>query len=121
MSSTPTSSAQVGSVTAAGPTAGTVVATVTPGAGIWEITGTVSVTGVSVVAAESNNVRLRQNTNPLLANIPMPCTTAGSGVPVTFGPVLATTDADDTINVIVIANATATAIYAAQICCKRVD
>lgn len=113
--------AQAGAVTTAGPTAATVVATVTPGtAGLWEVTAAVSISGVSVVAAESNNMGIYQTAAAKIAPIVFAATTAGTPQPVTVGPMVLNLSAVDTVNVKVIANATSTAIYGAQIICRRV-
>lgn len=111
-----------GSGTQTAPTAGTVIATVTPGtAGLWEVSVTVSISGVSAVAVESNNMGLYQTAAAKLAPIVFAATTAGTPQPVTSPPVLLNLSAVDTVNVKAIANATAvTPIYAAQIICRRV-
>lgn len=110
-----------GSATSTGPTAGTVVATVTPGtAGLWEVTVTLSISGVSVIAAESNNMGLYQTAAARLAPLVFAATTAGVPAPVTTGGIILNLSGADTVNVKAIANATATAIYAAQIICRRV-
>lgn len=107
--------------TSTGPAATTVVATVTPGtAGLWEVTVTLSISGVSVVAAESNNMGLYQTAAARLAPLVFAATTAGVPTPVTSPPVTLNLSAVDTVNVKAIANATATAIYAVQIICRRV-
>lgn len=107
--------------TQTGPTAGTVIATITPGtAGLWEIMAEVSITGTSVVAAESNNVALYQTSTARLNPIPMPSTTAGVNPPVAIGPLVLNLSGADTVNIKALANATGTAIYAAAIICRRV-
>lgn len=107
--------------TQTGPTAATVIATVTPGtAGLWEINAEVSITGTSVVAAESNNVALYQTSTARLNPIPMPATTAGVNPPVTIGPLVLNLSGADTVNIKALANATGTAIYAASIIARRV-
>lgn len=110
-----------GSGTQTGPAAGTVVATVTPGtAGLWEVTVVVSISGVSVIAAESNNMGIYQTAAAKLSPVVYAATTAGTPQPVPSGPMILNLSAVDTVNVKAIANATATAIYAAQIICRRV-
>lgn len=110
-----------GAGTQTGPAAATVIATVTPGtAGLWEIFAEVSVTGTSVVAAESNNVALYQTAAAKINPIPMPATTAGVNPPITVGPLVLNLSGADTVNIKALANATATAIYAASIICRRV-
>lgn len=112
---------QAGAVTTAGPTAATVIVTITPGvAGLWEISGTVSVTGTSVIAAESNNIGLYQTAAAKIAAIPMPCTTAGSGAAVPIPTTVLNLSATDTVNMKVIANATATAIYAGSLVARQI-
>lgn len=107
--------------TSTGPAAAAVIATITPGtAGIWEILAEVSITGTSVVAAESNNVALYQTATARLNPIPMPATTAGVNPPVTIGPLRLNLSGADTVNIKALANATATAIYAASIIATRV-
>ncbi len=104
-----------------GPAAAAVLATVTPGtAGLWEITGTASITGTSVVAAESNNIALYQTSTARLNPVPMPASTAGTAAPITFGPVILNLSGADTVNVKALANATATAIYAVSVTARRV-
>jgi hypothetical protein len=111
-----------GSGTQTAPTAATVIATVTPGtAGLWEVTVTLSISGVSAVAVESNNMGLYQTATARLAPIVYAATTAGTPQPVTTGPIILNLSAVDTVNVKAIANATATTpVYAAQIICRRV-
>ncbi len=97
------------------------VATVTPGtAGLWEVTGTASITGTSVVAAESNNIALYQTATARLNPIPMSATTAGTAAPIAFGPVILNLSGADTVNVKALANATGTAIYAVSVTARRV-
>lgn len=111
---------QAGTATAAGPAAAAVIVTITPGtAGLWEITGTLSVSGVSAVAVESNNVALYQTSTARLALIPMPCTVAGSpaiNIPTTILNLSAT----DTVNMKVLATSTGTAIYAGSLVARLV-
>jgi hypothetical protein len=107
--------------TQTGPTAATVIATITPGtAGIWEITADVSITGTSVVAVESNNVALYQTSTAKINPVPMPATTAGVNPPVPIGPLTLNLSGADTVNIKALANATGTAIYAASIIARRV-
>ncbi len=116
-----TVTAQAGG-TSTGPAGGATIVTVTPGtAGIWEVTGGVSVTGTSVVGAESNNMGLYQTAASVLVPIPMPCTTAGSGMVQPFGPLLLNLSGADTVNVKAIGAATATAVYAASVVARRVS
>lgn len=111
---------QSGAATSAGPTAATVIVTITPGtAGLWEITGTLSVTGTSVVAVESNNVGLYQTSTARVPLIPMPCSTAGSPA-ITIPPTILNLSAADTVNMKVLANATGTAIYAGSLVARLV-
>jgi hypothetical protein len=110
-----------GSGTQTAPTAATVIATVTPGtAGLWEVTFTISISGTSVVATESNNMGLYQTAAAKINPIPSVATTAGF-VPLTFGGVILNLGASDTVNIKAIGNATATTpIYAAMIVCRLV-
>lgn len=113
--------AQVSSSAAAPGAVGT-VATVTPGtAGLWEVSGTVSISGTTVAANETNNMRLRQTTTAVLSAIPIGVnsTTGAPGV-VPFGPVILNLSAADTVNVVSIAAATGSSIYGAQIVCRLV-
>jgi hypothetical protein len=108
--------------TATAPTAATVIATCTPGtAGIWEVVATVSISGVSAVAAESNNMGLYQTASARLAPIVFAATTAGVAVPVSTAPILLNLSGVDTVNIKAIGNATSTTpIYAASIVCRLV-
>ena len=104
-----------------GPAAAAVLATITPGtAGLWEVVVTASVTGVSVIAAESNNIGLYQTAAAKLNPIPMPASTAGVTPPVKTDPIILSLSATDTVNVKAIANATATAVYAVSIVARQV-
>jgi hypothetical protein len=111
-----------GAATSAAPTAGTVVATVTPGtAGLWEVTGSLSVTGTTTVAAESNNMGLYQTATARLSLIPFgDVGTAGVNGAVPFGPVVLSLSAADTVNVKAIGNATGSSVYAASVICRLV-
>jgi hypothetical protein len=112
--------AQVGGSVSA-PGAGATIATVTPGvAGLYEITGTVAISGTTAAAADANNMRLRQNSTSLLANIPIGLATTGNLGAVPFGPVLAQLAAADTVNVVAVGAATAGSVYGAQINCRLV-
>lgn len=113
--------AQVSAAVAA-PTAGTDVATVTPGtAGLWEITGSVSIAGTTVGATDSNNMNLKQTATTKYTAIPIGVqSTTGSNGAVPFGPLTLNLSATDTVHVTAIASATGSSIYAAQINCKLV-
>ena len=114
--------AQVGTSTAA-PAAGATVATVTPGtAGLWEVSGTVSIGGNTVTAADTNNMQLRQTSTVVLTAIPIGVATgtAAASANVPFGPVVLNLTAANTVNVIAVGNATASSIYGAQIICRRI-
>lgn len=108
--------------TATSPGALGTVATVTPGAaGLWEITGTVSISGTTVATAETNNVQLRATTTAILTNIPIGVqSTTGAPGAVPFGPVLVTLTAANTVNVVSVGAATTGAIYGASIYCRLV-
>lgn len=107
---------------AAAPGALGTVATVTPGtAGLWEVSGTISISGTTVAAAETNNMQLRQTTTARLTNIPIGVNgvTGAPGV-ATFGPVILNLSAADTVNVVAVGASTASSIYGAQIVCRLV-
>jgi hypothetical protein len=108
--------------TASAPTAGTVVATVTPGtAGLWEVTVTVSVSGTTVVATDSHNMQLNQTATARLSPIVYPVTgVTGNPAVATTVPVILSLSAVDTVNVKAIASATASSVYAASVTCRRV-
>lgn len=112
---------QAGS-TAAAPAAAATVATVTPGtAGLWEITGTVAISGTTVAAADSNNMRLSAAGSTVLANIPIGVqATTGSPGSYPFGPVVVNLAAPDTVTVTAVSNATASSVYAASIVARLV-
>ena len=105
----------------AAPTAGTVVATCTPGtAGLWEVEGSIAITGTTVAATDSNNMGLYQTgTSRQVLQIAVPGTT-GSTVGWSFGPVVLNLSGADTVNIKAIASATASSSYNAQIICRRV-
>lgn len=113
--------AQVSSSAAAPGAVGT-VATVTPGtAGLWEVSGTVSISGTTVATAETNNMRLRQTAATVLANIPIGVnSTTGAPGAVPFGPVILNLSDTDTVNVVAVGASTASSIYGAQIVCRLV-
>lgn len=112
--------AQVGGKATA-PTAGTVIATVTPGtAGLWEATVTLAITGTTVATADSNNFAINQTAGAKISPVPFPVnSTTGNPSPVTQVVVLNLSGAD-TVNVTAIANATASSIYSASIVCRRI-
>lgn len=103
------------------PTAGTVVATVTPGtAGLWECTVTLAVTGTTVATADSNNFAINQTAAAKMSPVPFPVNgTTGSPSEVVVTVVLNLSGAD-TVNVTAIANATASSIYSAAVVARRV-
>lgn len=107
---------------AAAPSAGTAIATLTtPAAGTYEVFGTLSVSGTTVAAAESNNFNLKQGATTLLTNIPI-AVNALTGTPgaVPFGPVVVTLDGSTSVTVNAVGNATVSSIYAAQLVGRRV-
>lgn len=107
---------------AAAPGALGTVATVTPGtAGLWEISGTVSISGTTVAANETNNMQLRVTTTAVLTNIPI-AVNGVTGAPgaVPFGPVVVSLTAANTVNVVAVAAATASSIYGAQIVARLI-
>lgn len=89
-------------------------------AGLYEISGTVSVTGTSVVAVESNNMGLYQGSTARIAAIPMPATTAGSPA-VPYPTCVLNCAAADVISIKCVATATATAVYAASLVARQVN
>lgn len=104
------------------PTAATVVATCTPGtAGLWEITGSVAISGTTTVAADSHNTALNQTSTARLSPIPFGLiSTTGASGDVKFGPVILNLSATDTVNITAIANATASSVYAAAVVARLV-
>ncbi|HWB34546.1 MAG TPA: hypothetical protein VHA75_00825 [Rugosimonospora sp.] len=113
--------AQVATSTAA-PGAGATVATVTPGAaGLWKVSGTVSISGTTVAANETNNARLIAGSTTILSAIPIAVNgTTGAPGAVPFGPVILSLTAADAVKVVAIAASTGSSIYGAQICCQLV-
>jgi hypothetical protein len=113
--------AQVSS-SAAAPGAGGTVATVTPGtAGLWEISGTISISGTTVAANETNNMQLRQTSTVRLTNIPIGVnSTTGAPGAVPFGPLILNLSGVDTVNIIAVNAGTGSSIYGAQILCRLV-
>lgn len=105
------------SATASAPTAGTAVATLTtPAAGTYEITGTLSISGTTVAAADSNNFNLKKGGTTLLTNIPIAVnSTTGTPGAIPFGPVIITLDGSTSVTVNAVGNATGSSIYAAQL------
>jgi hypothetical protein len=102
---------------ASAPTAGTAVATLTtPAAGTYEITGTLSISGTTVAAADSNNFNLKKGGTTLLTNIPIAVnSTTGTPGAVPFGPVVISLDGATSVTVNAVGNATGSSIYAAQL------
>lgn len=107
---------------AAAPGAGAVVATITPGvAGIYEVSGTVSISGTTVATAESNNMQLKQGGTVKLTNIPIAVnSTTGAPGSYPFGPVLLNLDGATAVTINAVGASTASSIYAAQIVCRLV-
>ena len=105
------------SAQATAPTAGTAVATLTtPAAGTYEIYGTLSISGVTVAAADSNNFNLKKGGTTLLTNIPIAVnSTTGTPGSSKFGPLIVTLDGATSVTVNAVANATGSSIYAAQL------
>lgn len=106
----------------AAPTAATVIVTITPGtAGLWEITGNVTITGTTVAATDSNNVGLYQTAAAKLNFIPVAVTgTTGSTQSWPIQPTVLNLSGADTVNVKAIANATASSSYTANLTARRV-
>lgn len=107
---------------AAAPGAGGTVATVTPGtAGLWEVSGTISISGTTVAANETNNMQLRQTSTVKLTNIPIGVnSTTGAPGAVPFGPLILNLSGVDTVNIIAVNAGTGSSIYGAQINCRLV-
>lgn len=105
------------SAQASAPSAGTAVATLTtPAAGTYEVYGTLSISGTTVVAADSNNFNLKKGATTLLTNIPIAVnglTGAPGAVP--FGPVVVVLDGSTSMTVNAVGSATASSIYAASL------
>lgn len=110
------------STVAAAPAAAAVVATITPGtAGLWEISGTLTITGTTVAAADTNNMALYQaavaKINPLQVVVP---STTGSTQSWPIPTVVLNLSASDTVNVKALAAATASSAYGATLVARRV-
>lgn len=104
-----------GAVTA--PTAGAVIATVTPGAaGLWEVQIWWSLSG-TLVAGDANNLQLRQTAAVRLTPLPIPATANLFPPPVT---VVLSLSAVDTVSVNAIAAGSASAVYNAVIVARQV-
>lgn len=110
------------SATAAAPTAGTAVATITPAtAGLYEITGTVGISGTTVVATDSHNFNLKQGATTKLTNIPYPLTgTTGSTFVGSFGPLILNLDGSTAVTVNAVSSATASSVYAASVVARLI-
>lgn len=102
---------------ASAPGAGAAVATLTtPAAGLYEISGTLSITGATAVATDSHNFALKAGATTLLTNIPIGMiSTTGMEGAVPFGPVLVHLDGATSVTVNAVSAATASSVYAAQI------
>lgn len=106
---------------ATAPTAGTVIATVTPGtAGLWEATVTLAVTGTTVATADSNNFAINQTAVAKISPVPFPVNGTTGSTAVVTQVVTLNLNNTDTINVTAIANATASSIYSASVVARRV-
>jgi len=108
--------------TASAPAAAAVVVTITPGtAGLWEVSGKVTISGTTVAAADTNNMALYQTStarlNPILVIVP---STTGSTVEWDIPPVVLNLSAVDTVNVKALGNATASSVYGATLVARRV-
>jgi len=105
----------------ANPAAGAVIATITPGAGVWLIWCWTRATNGGVAASVSGNMQLQHNAVVLLSNLPSEIAAGGAfGHPaVAFGPIRRTLVALDTITVNATA-AEANATYQAQIIALRI-
>jgi hypothetical protein len=108
--------------TATSPAAAGTIATLTPGtAGIWEISGYITITGTTVAAADSNNMALNQTSTALLSPIMITIAgTTGTTISWPIPTVTANLTAADTVNVTAVGNATTNAVYQATIICRRV-
>jgi hypothetical protein len=105
---------------ATGPAASATVATLTPLAGLHDIEVWLAVSGTSVVAADSNNMKVSFGSVDLAKFLPYSSTTAGTTN--AAGPYRYRLFCDGTTALAVkaVANATATAVYAAHITATRV-
>lgn len=105
------------SAKATAPGIGAAVATLTaPPAGLYEISGTVSIAGTTVGATDSHNFSLKAGSTVLLTNIPIGVqATTGADGAAPFGPVLVHLDGATNVTVNAVAAATASSVYAAQV------
>jgi hypothetical protein len=108
--------------TSAAPGIAATVATITPGtAGLWEITGNLSIIGTTVALQDTNNMSLCQNQTAKLSPLSFPVTsTTGSTAVVPIVPVILNLGASDLVNVLAIRAATASSVYAANLVARRV-
>lgn len=67
-----------GSAAVTGPAGGALICTVTPPLGLNDVEIWFSLSGTSVVAADSNNVMLKYGSTTLIAKMPYAATTAGT-------------------------------------------
>lgn len=103
------------------PTASTVIATITPGtAGLWEVSGEVTVSGTTVAAADTNNMTLFQTATSRLPILTIVPSTTGSTVAWPITPITLNLSGADTVNVKAVANATTNAVYGATLVARRV-
>jgi hypothetical protein len=111
-----------GGSTATSPSAGGTIVSITPGtAGLWEISGTVAISGTTTVAAESNNMALYQTATARLPLIPFALiSTTGAAGSAPIPPVVLNLSAADTVKVQAVGNATSSAVYAASVVARRV-
>jgi hypothetical protein len=103
--------------TAAAPTAGTVVATLTPAAGTYSVQVSAGLgLGGTPAAADNANMRLRvDGTN--IATLP---TVAAANVVVNCGTFILTVNGAQAIDVQAIGNASASTVYIAQLIATRI-
>lgn len=116
----PATSVGKGAKTTAGPTAGTAIASITPPVGLHDIECWVGISGTSAVATDSNNVQVKFGSALLIDLLPYSSTTAGTTNSAGPWRVRVQCDGVTAITANVIANATATAIYAASLVATRV-
>jgi len=108
--------------TSAAPGVAATVATMTPGtAGLWEVSGILSVIGTTVALQDSSNMQLAQSGTARTTPLVFPVTsTTGSTATVPITPVILNLSASDTVQVLAIRAATAGSVYAANMVARRV-
>jgi len=104
------------------PAANGIIASITPGtAGLYEVTGLISVTGTTAAATDSNNFKLNQSATGVVNPIPYACEGATGGVgTIPVPPVVLNLLGTDSVSLRAVAAATTGAVYAALIIARRV-